>query len=131
MLRKGDDEFPLYILKAVQIITHREFNKRYIYQLAILCGKLDISCRKDASDAMRNFSLFLLKEGFELGENPDTACLEIDKCLDKFSIKHLTEQIINAAHNEFESNRQKFLGKNIVLYYVKLEQFQNSTVFIL
>ena len=109
--QEEDEDFPLEILKSVQRITHREFNKRYIYQLVVLCGKLDISCRKAASNAMRDFTLFLLKEGFELGRNPNTENIYIDKCLDKVSIKQLTDQMIHAAQKEFETSIQKFRGK--------------------
>lgn len=99
-----DDEFPLDILKTALQVTHYEFNRRYLYQLALLCGKLDISCNKGVSEAMRQFTLFLLNEGFAIGRNPKTDQIYINKCLDQISINQLTEQLINTAENEFQKN---------------------------
>lgn len=106
-----DDDFPLETLKSAQKITHHEFNRRYLYQLALLCGKLDISCNKAISDSMRQFTLFLLNEGFTIGRNPETDQILINKCLDEISINQLTEQIINAAENEFQKNIRDFQDK--------------------
>lgn len=99
-----DDEFPLDILKTALQITHYEFNRRYLYQLVLLCGKLDISCNKGVSEAMRQFTLFLLNEGFAIGCKPETDQIYINKCLDQISINQLTEQLINTAENEFQKN---------------------------
>ena len=111
ILQSEDEDFPKHILKKAQNITHLEFNRRYLNQLAILCGKLDIPCRKAVTNAMRNFTLFLLNEGLEFGRNPNNNSIFIQKCLDKISINQLKDQIINAAQNEFSMNIRNFKNK--------------------
>lgn len=98
-------------MKKTLRITHYEFNKRYLYQLALLCGKLDISCNRAISEAMRHFSIFLLNEGFNIGRNPATNQINIDKCLDQVSINQLSEQLISTAENEFQKIIRDFQDK--------------------
>ena len=40
--QKVDKDYPKKILKKIQNITYHEFNKRYLYQLAMLCRQIDI-----------------------------------------------------------------------------------------
>ena len=107
-------------MKKIQNITYHEFNKRYLYQLAMLCGRIDISFQKAVSDAMRNFTLFLLNEGFNFGRNIEYDKISIEKSLAKVSIQQLSNQLIEVAQNEFATQIHMFEKKNFVLYCVML-----------
>ena len=107
-----DKEFPEYIKEKIKNDTHDNFNKRYVHHLAILSGKMDISCKKAVSDPFRDFSLFLLKEGQNIGRNEKTAKINIEQSLEPVSIKELSNEIINVSDAYFENEIQKFSGKH-------------------
>ena len=74
-----DPDFPKEILKKSQKDNQTQFNNRYIKELAILSGKMDISCKKASSDAMRIFSINLLNEGYQLAKNTGLNDIRISK----------------------------------------------------
>ncbi|KAK8834221.1 hypothetical protein M9Y10_032621 [Tritrichomonas musculus] len=55
LAQNDDDEFPPNLRKKIMKISHDQFNNKYLTNLATLCGKLDILCRKASSDPMRDF----------------------------------------------------------------------------
>ena len=57
--QKEDPDFPENIIHKIQNNTYDQFNKRYVQEL-------DISFKKGASQSLRNFSIFLLKEGQQI-----------------------------------------------------------------
>lgn len=92
--QKEDPDFPENIINKIQNNTYDQFNKRYIQELALLCGKLDISFKKGASQPLRNFSIFLLKEGQQITKGTCDS-VNFDKFLNNVSDKKIADEIIN------------------------------------
>ena len=106
--QQDDPDFPEYVKQKLENNTHFNFNQQYIQQLAILCSKNDISSRKAVSTPMWDFSIFLLKESWNVGRNINTTNINIEQILDKVSIQHLNDQIIQMSKIQFDNNIQKF-----------------------
>ena len=68
--------------------------------MAILSGKIDISCSKASSEAMRNFSIQLLKEGYCLGQKCGKDEININDYLDITSEKKISQEIITQSNLE-------------------------------
>ena len=84
----------------------------------MLCGRIDISFQKAVSDAMRNFTLFLLNEGFNFGRNIEYDKISIEKSLAKVSIQQLSNQLIEVAQNEFTTQLRLFEKKKVLCFIV-------------
>ena len=106
--QQDDPDFPEYVKQKLENNTHFNFNQQYIQQLAILCSKIDISSSKAVSTPMWDFSIFLLKESWNIGRNINTTNINIEQILDKVSIQHLNYQIIQMSKIQFDNNIQKF-----------------------
>lgn len=107
-----DDEFPKEILEKQDLITHNRFNKRFLEHLALFCGRLDISFSKSATKAMREFCLYLLKEGYNMARNFPNDTFNINKMLDPISEQKVADSMIQVAENEFDNKIQKFQKKS-------------------
>ena len=53
--QKDDKEFDQSIVARFQNISYSAFNQRYIEYLGEFCGKIDLSCQKVSSEALRTF----------------------------------------------------------------------------
>lgn len=108
--QKEDPDFPENIISKIQNNTYDQFNKRYVQELALLCGKLDISFKKGASQSLRNFSIFLLKEGQQITKGTCDS-VNFDKFLNNVSDKKIADEIINVSQIEFDKKIIDFQKK--------------------
>lgn len=106
-----DEDFPKEILEKQELITHNRFNKRFLEHLALFCGRLDISFSKAATKAMREFCLFLLKEGYNMARNFSKDTFNIRQMLNPISEQKVADEMIHVAQNEFDIKIQKFQKK--------------------
>lgn len=67
----------------------------------MLSGKIDISCKKAASKAMRTFSINLLEEGYKIAKNSGSNDINIEQYLDPLSEKKISADIIHQSNINF------------------------------
>lgn len=110
LVQDDDDEFPPNLRKKIMKISHDQFNDKYLTNLATLCGKLDIPCRKASSDPMRDFSLYLLNEGYSFPRDAKTS-VNFEQLLDNVSEKRVSEKVIQVSQKVFQKNLESFSQK--------------------
>lgn len=106
--QKEDPDFPRHILKKIDKDNQTSFNKRYLKELVMLSGKIDISCKKAASNAMRTFSINLLEEGYKIAKNSGSNDINIEQYLDPLSEKKISAEIIHQSNINFLNKIKEF-----------------------
>ena len=109
--QKDDPDFPKAILSRLKKDNHNSFNRRYTKYLAKLCGQIDISCQKGASQPMRDFSINLLNEGYQLGKVDGKKEINIPQYLNKVSEKEISREIVHQSHIQFDKDLEEFKGQ--------------------
>lgn len=106
-----DDDFPKKLVAKIEDDKFNEFNDKYLEQLAILIGKLDISFRKASSDPIRQFSLYLLQTGFDIALIAKQEEFDFTNYLLNVSQNKIAEKLIDVSEKEFNKQIQKFKNK--------------------
>lgn len=106
--QKDDKEFDHRVLDRFHNTSYTAFNQRYVKYLGEFCGKVDLSCQKASSEALRTFSLNCIQLGSEITNRLGNTNCDFNKILNPVSDKTIKKAIIDAASSEFEENVKKF-----------------------
>ena len=111
--------------------TTTAFNQRYVKYLGAFCGKVDLSCQKGSSEALRTFSLNCIQLGAEITTQYGNSNCDFNKILNPVSNRKIKNATIDAAAYEFKGNVKKFKRYKYSALYAILEQLLSFTVYIL